>query len=56
MNDKIASLDINELYDLFTFSYTIPIEFRDIVKTAINRYAQPYKRILKKHLIGWLER
>lgn len=43
MNDKIASLDINELFDLFTFSYTIPIEFRDIVKTAINRYAQPYK-------------
>ncbi|MEK4750442.1 hypothetical protein NST77_23395 [Niallia sp. FSL W8-0177] len=43
MNDKRACLDINEIFDLFTFSYTIPIEFRDIVKTAINRYAQPYK-------------
>ncbi len=43
VNDKRACLEINEIFDLFTFSYSIPIEFREIVKTAINRYAQPYK-------------
>lgn len=43
MNDKRACLDVNELFDLFAFSYSIPIEYRDIVKIAINRYAQPYK-------------
>ncbi|MDM5326799.1 hypothetical protein [Neobacillus sp. CF12] len=36
-------MDIDELLPFFTQSYSIPIEFRSIVKTAINRYAQPHK-------------
>ncbi|WP_226528158.1 hypothetical protein [Metabacillus niabensis] len=40
----ISSLNFNEIKDLFTSSYTIPEEFKEIVKKAINQYSQPNKK------------
>ena len=34
-----SSLNFNEIKDLFTSSYTIPEEFKEIVKKAINHYS-----------------
>jgi hypothetical protein len=43
LTDERERLDINKLFPLFTQTYSIPFEFKGIVKTAINRYAQPCK-------------
>ncbi|TKH08956.1 hypothetical protein FC678_18760 [Peribacillus simplex] len=43
MSDELLPLKVDEVITLFTSSYTIPIEYREIVKKAINRYAQPNK-------------
>ncbi|MBS4223834.1 hypothetical protein [Lederbergia citrea] len=43
-----ASLNFNEIKDLFISSYTIPEEFKEIVKIAINQYSQPNKKSEEK--------
>ncbi|MEC1716499.1 hypothetical protein [Schinkia azotoformans] len=44
----ISSLNFNEIKDLFTSSYIIPEEFKEIVKKAINQYSQPNKKSEEK--------
>ncbi|WP_148629495.1 hypothetical protein [Bacillus sp. E214] len=38
METDLLTLNINELMPLFTSSYTIPIEYRNAVRLAINKY------------------
>lgn len=44
----VSSLNFNEIKELFTSSYTIPEEFKEIIKKAINQYSQPNKKSEEK--------